>query len=102
MKKHKANPPRVEILETGINLTTGDRNNTYGEPHHNLTTYAKLIESYLYGLGYEVELDATDGAMFMQLAKTSRVAVNKQHMDNYVDGAVYFAIGGECATLDAE
>lgn len=91
-------PKRVAIMRQGINLTNGDRNKTYGSPHPNLTTFAHLVNSYLKGLGWEgPKLDSVDGSMIMVLAKVSRVAVNKQHEDNYVDGSTYFAIAGECA-----
>lgn len=91
-------PKRVAIMRQGINLTNGDRNKTYGSPHPNLTTFAHLVNSYLKGLGWEgPKLDSVDGSMIMVLAKVSRVAVNKQHEDNYVDGSTYFAIAGECS-----
>ena len=91
-------PKRARIMQKGIDLTTGDRNASYGSPHPNLQTFAHLVNVYLKGLGWEgPKLDSVDGSMIMVLAKTSRVCVNKQHEDNYVDGATYFAIAGECA-----
>lgn len=93
-------PRRVEIMETGIGLTAGDRNKSYGSPHPNLTTFAALVEAYLRGLGWSgPPLDSVDGSMIMVQAKVSRVAANKNHADNYVDGSTYFGIGGECAEL---
>lgn len=89
---------REQILKEGIKLTTGDRNKTYGSPHPNLTIFAHLVNAYLKGLGWEGEkLDSVDGGIIMVLAKVSRVAVNKDHHDNYVDMATYGAIVGECA-----
>lgn len=91
-------PKRARIMQKGIDLTTGDRNASYGSPHPNLQTFAHLVNVYLKGLGWEgPKLDSVDGSMIMVLAKTSRVCVNKQHEDNYVDGSTYFAIAGECA-----
>lgn len=93
---------RSNILQAGLNLTNGTRNEAYGDPHPNLTTFAHLVNVYLKGLGWTgPKLDATDGSIIMALAKISRVAVNKGHNDNYVDGAVYMAIAGECAEIDA-
>jgi Domain of unknown function (DUF6378) len=88
---------RQEILETALEFTTGDRNKTYGPPKPNLTCFANLVQAYLNGMTQPEQLDATDGAIIMTLAKISRIAVNKQHKDNYIDGAAYMAIAGECA-----
>lgn len=88
---------RGSILDEAKALTEGDRNKAYGSPKPNLTCFAKLIEAYLLGLGYVVPLDAVDGAVIMNLAKMSRISVNKLHQDNYIDAAAYSAIAGECA-----
>jgi uncharacterized protein DUF6378 len=98
MKKSesKAKTTRGKVLEEALNLTEGDRNRTYGDPSHNLTCYAYLVDSYLFGRkANETELNAVDGAMLMALAKISRIAVNQTHKDNYVDLAAYAAIGFE-------
>jgi hypothetical protein len=87
---------RLQILETAATLTGGDRNKTYGEPKANLTLYAELCQAYLGGRDV-TKLTPTDGAILMTLAKISRIAVNPRHMDNYVDGAAYMAIAGECS-----
>lgn len=93
-------PIRAQILQKGIDLTTGDRNKSYGSPHPNLTTFAHLVGSYLTGTGWTgPKLDSVDGSIIMVLAKISRVAVNKHHDDNYVDMATYGAIAGECAKI---
>ncbi len=90
---------RKQILEQAINLTTRDRAKTYGPPQVNLQCLADLINAYLKAQGKEGALDAKDAAMLMVLTKASRVAVNANHDDNYIDGAAYFAIAGECANL---
>lgn len=92
---------RVEIMEQGIKLTTGDRNASYGDPGPNLQTFSSLVETYLKGLGWSgPALTSVDGSMLMVLLKVSRVAADKNHEDNYVDGSTYFAIAGECAHSD--
>lgn len=93
-------PKRQEILEKAIDLTTGDRNKTYGSPLHNLTCMAMMVEAYLRGLGWShngAPLDAVDMAVIMDLVKNSRIAMNKLHLDNYIDASAYSAIAGECA-----
>lgn len=93
-------PKRQEILERGISLTTGDRNEAHGEPYPNMVAFAKLVEAYLRALGWSgPALDAVDAAMILNQHKASRVAANKQHEDNYVDGSTYLAIAGECASI---
>lgn len=92
---------RTKILLEANKLTSGDRDIIYGPPNVNLTTYANLCTTYLEALPSST-LDATDGAILMVLAKISRITVNKNHRDNYVDGAAYMAIAGECAALKAK
>lgn len=94
---------RGQILDTAKKLTTGDRDKSYGPPIDNLTTYANLCTAYIFGKGGNendlLALDAVDGAVLMVLAKVSRIAANRGHKDNYVDGAAYMAIAGECDEL---
>lgn len=96
-----AQTERGKILETALNLTEGDRNNTYGDPHDNLTCFAKLCDAYMGGRLRSVKTPkkttSVDAAIFMVLAKVSRVAANQNHADNYTDMAAYAAIAGECA-----
>lgn len=90
---------RGEILETARKLTERDRNQSYGDPKVNLNCYAQMVTAYLNGKFAEGDsgLNAVDGAIFMILAKVSRVAMNQNHPDNYLDMAAYAAIAGECA-----
>lgn len=90
---------RTKILLEANKLTSGDRDKTYGPPIDNLSTYADLCSAYLAALPDPKKLDATDGSVLMILAKISRIPRNKLHRDNYVDGAAYMAIAGECAEL---
>ncbi len=89
-------PPRQKILEEALNLTCGDRAKTYGRPKPNLNCFALLMNAYVAGKPEgSGDFDATDAAIFMALAKISRIAVNKKHKDNYIDGAAYLAIARE-------
>lgn len=92
---------RGQILDTAKVLTTGDRNKSYGPPIYNLTVYAELVQAYLKGRKVSTEhpIDAVDTSILMVLAKVSRIAANRGHKDNYVDGAAYMAIAGECDEL---
>lgn len=95
----KKESPRTKILLEANKLTSGDRDKTYGPPIDNLSTYADLCSAYLAALPDPKKLDATDGSVLMILAKISRIPRNKLHRDNYVDGAAYMAIAGECAEI---
>lgn len=93
-------PIRQNILETAANLTNGDRNKSYGEPIDNMEVFAKLVGAYLTCKketdgGADLRVDEVDAAVIMVLSKIGRIAMNRGHADNYVDGAAYMAIAGE-------
>ena len=99
----KEKPVRVEVLETSIKLTAGDRNKTYGSPEPNLALQMalwSLLDNSLkaktcHGLGH-------DAALQHVCAKLARIASSAVlHRDNYVDAAAYMAIAYECA-VEAE
>ncbi len=88
---------RGKTLMEALGLTEGDRNKTYGSPYANLTCYANLVAAYVNGKPDDGDFNAVDGAILMVLAKISRIAVNQNHHDSYVDGAAYMAIADECS-----
>ena len=95
-------PERIRLLKKGIELTGGDRNETYGPPWENLTACAQLWEAYL-GAKFDecrVKLTAEDVAHMMQLIKMTRTFYGPYHADNYLDNATYGAIAGECRMIE--
>lgn len=90
---------RGGILDTAKSLTEGSRNEVYGDPVRNMECFAKMVEGYLYGLGWTgpEPLDCVDGSEIMSLSKKARVTANKKHADTYPDDCAYAAIAGECA-----
>jgi hypothetical protein len=97
----KQDPERVRLLRRGIELTSGDRNKTYGAPWNNLTDCAQLWEAYLGAkYGFEARLVAEDIAHMMQLVKMTRTFKGTYHDDNYLDNATYGAIAGECRKIE--
>lgn len=92
-------PVREQILQTAINLTTGDRNRTYGSASVNMECLAAFMRVYQGYRGPRSDPDnfsAHDAAMFMVLSKVARIAVGSNlHTDNYIDGAAYLAIAAE-------
>lgn len=89
-------PKRAKILTTAINLTTGDRNKSYGDAHDNMKRFVDLIKAYM-GNRTIASMNEVDGAMIMCLTKIGRVSFNHFHEDNYVDLSAYSAIAGESA-----
>jgi len=112
-EKPSVQPTRITMLETAKQLTGGDRNRSYGPPYDNLKDCANLWEAYLnnkFGAiqlqpdgGYAARITAEDVAWMMTLLKMTRTFYPGYHPDNYVDGACYAAIAGECREIeDAE
>jgi hypothetical protein len=77
------------ILEQAKTLTNTDRQQSYGTPLSNFTRIANFWSSYL-----EIDITPEQAAMCMALVKVSRSMQSKE-VDNYIDGAAYFAIAGE-------
>ena len=69
-----------------------DRGMDYGHPSDNMQRTARLWSAYL-------EMPITDDqvAMCMALVKIAR-SMESAKVDNFIDGAAYFAISGQLAT----
>lgn len=97
---------RGEILLQAKGATEGDRNRSYGNPSPNMACFARMVDTYVKEryrvMGMDYVLNDVDGGIIMDLCKTSRIAVNQQHWDNYVDKTAYGAIAGECAFPEGE
>lgn len=99
-RKNSDMTTREAILLSGIELTMGDRNKTYGDPLSNHKNIAGLWNAYLSTrssfLG--MAIDAEDVAMMMALVKVARVAQRREpadKLDTFIDMATYAAIAGE-------
>lgn len=91
---------RERMLRNAIDLTCGQRDKAYGPPYRNMKQTSELFNAYIRNrplsrLG--AELDAHDMAVFMILAKVSRLATTPNHEDSWTDIAAYAGIGHECA-----
>ena len=95
---------RVRILYEGAKLTGGVRDSAYGEPVGNMQDIAAMWSTYLIGKhrgdlldenGFK--LSGEDVAHMMSLMKIVRTYAPALTPDNYIDGATYGAIAGECA-----
>jgi len=82
---------RKDILAEAIAITTGDRNDSYGDPLPNHERIA-AIWSVILGM----EITATQAALCMAGMKLARLAYDPNHTDSYIDGAAYLAIAAEC------
>lgn len=95
--KVDAIPHRVAILNKGAQLTSGDRDKTYGDPHSNMTHMAGMLNSYFANVIKDYKFTAEDAAIIMVIAKLSRLKANSSvpyHEDNYIDAATYTAMAG--------
>ncbi len=92
---------REKILYEGAKITSGARNSTYGPPVPNMQDIARMWQTYLSQKMLNNEgslvLRGEDVAHMMTLMKIARTLQPMMHADNYLDGAVYQAIAGECA-----
>jgi hypothetical protein len=52
---------------------------------------ARLVNAH-----FDTHFNSGDMALIMVMAKLSRINASKAHEDNYIDGATYMAIAGEC------
>lgn len=97
-------PHRVQILNKGAALTSGDRDKTYGNPHSNMVHMAAMLTSY-FSHSIVYDFTAEDAAIIMVLAKLSRLKANKgtpYHEDNYIDAATYTAMAGASRKIQEE
>ena len=83
---------RSKILSTAKSYITRDRQADHGDAEDNFSRIAGY-----WSLHTGITLTATDVAVMMALLKVARIKQNPQHVDNWVDGAGYFACGGEIA-----
>lgn len=73
-----------------------DRGASYGHPHDNMSRTASLWAAYL-----EVPIHPHQVAMCLALVKVAR-SMETPKVDNFIDGAAYFAIAGQLATEENE
>lgn len=69
-----------------------DRGMDYGHPSDNMQRTARLWSAYL-----EMPISDDQVAMCLALVKIARSMVSA-NVDNFIDGAAYFAISGQLAT----
>ena len=90
-------PQRVHILTEAARLTGADRNKTYGDPGVNLACAGELKDVFWrYAKANPREISPAEGeALDQVMTKLARLATGAAKLDNYIDGAAYFAIAGE-------
>lgn len=73
-----------------------DRGMDYGHPSDNMQRTARLWTAYL-----EMPISDYQVAMCLALVKVAR-SMESAKVDNFIDGAAYFAISGQLATEENE
>lgn len=95
-------PNTAEILRTGAALCSGERATQHGtDKYRNHWNIAQLWNAYL-AIRREpaAPLTASDVCHMEALLKMARTQYGAFNADDWVDGAVYFAMGGETAEGD--
>ena len=90
-----------EILQTAIDLTSGDRAKTHGDKVQNHTNIARLWSSYLLNRSDpSAPLSHVDVLLMMVLLKVARTQAGSFNMDDFIDMAGYAAIAGEASETE--
>lgn len=84
---------RGEILSKAADLIGGERQQDYGSAADNFARIGKLWAEIL-----GVPVSPVQVALCMNQVKVARLVSSPDHLDSWVDGAGYLAIGGEIAT----
>lgn len=82
---------RLDVLKSAADITSGDRNASYGDPYENHLRIAKVWSVIL---GFDVT--PSQVALCMAGMKLARLAYDPTHVDSNIDGAAYLAIASEC------
>lgn len=87
---------RAAILAEATRCVTQDRNRAYGPPEDAFAALAMVKAGLSWARGGR-EPGAVDACLDLAALKLVRAAANPAHLDNFVDGAGYFACAGEIA-----
>lgn len=88
---------RTDLLEEANSLVTGDRNNSYGEPHQDFARSAGALTALGYRGPNGRNLEAHDMAIIISTVKLSRLMWSPLKRDSWTDIAGYAACGYEAA-----
>jgi len=83
---------RSDILDTAKQYINVDRADTHGDAESNFGLIAAYWSAHL-----NKNISAHDVAVMMTLMKLARAKSNPKHIDNWIDGCGYLALGGEAA-----
>ena len=88
-------PLRVACLHEAARLTSGDRNEAYGEPVANMQHIADIFNAWA-----GRDLTGREIAQVMVATKLARSQTSPTHRDSYVDAMAYRGIEFECAEAE--
>jgi hypothetical protein len=81
---------RGYVLDTAKEYVTKDRAADHGNMEDNFTKIAEYWSLHL-----DTPVYSDDVAVMMTLLKLARIKSNREHCDNWIDGAGYLACGAE-------
>lgn len=87
-----------DVLATATNIVSGDRAASHGDKFENHRQVAAVWNGILEAAGKQCRrpLDAHDVANLMEGLKIARRYSGSFNLDDYIDGAGYAAVAGEC------
>lgn len=91
---------RAGACDEARRIITQDRNGTYGEPEDLFAAIAAAWQAIDMAAGSR-DLGGLRVALYMQAFKGIRAAANPGHLDSWIDGIGYGAIGAEMAARAA-
>lgn len=91
---------REELLASAKDLIIGDRANEYDTKDDASKNFIRIGKLWEQVLGVEVSPEKV--ALCMVMVKVSRLIANPTHKDSWIDGAGYFALGGEIALTEGD
>lgn len=92
-----------EIIQTALDLVTGNRQQQNGDKQKNHQNIANMWTAYLTNeFGKEIFIRAYMVANMMVLLKVARTQAGKFNLDDHVDACGYAAIAGEIRSEDPD
>lgn len=85
---------RREACNRVIELTYGERNESYGDFRKDMAFFYEKVYRYVCQAHHKYSA-AHNGAMIAGILKMNRIELGNYHEDNYIDAMAYFAAANE-------
>lgn len=92
---------RREACEKVIELSYGDRHDTYGDFRKDMAAFYRKVYQYICNAHTKYS-EAHNGAMICAILKMNRIEHGQYHEDNYIDDMAYVAGANEFESEERE